>query len=120
MTPPGEAREGVIRAALARAADATDYLDADVAEEAVAAAALVAAQCPGGEPVGSAYGPERPLPDLTGLHALALKALDRVMAEPSELLELWDESGGTAWQSAINRLRAVLAPQPPGEQLHLS
>lgn len=115
-----DAREGMVRATLIRAADTTEYLDADVSEEAVAAAALVAAQCPGGEPADPHYGPDEPLPDLTGLRALALQALDRVMTEPSELLELWAESDGGSWQATISRLRTTLARQVPGEQLRLS
>ncbi|MFE5083424.1 DUF4259 domain-containing protein [Streptomyces mirabilis] len=40
--------------------DATGYLAE--ADEAVAAAALIAAQCPEGEPVDTPYGPETPMP----------------------------------------------------------
>lgn len=39
--------------------------DEDASEEAVAAAALVAAQCPSGRPVGSGYGPAQPPPELS-------------------------------------------------------
>ena len=42
--PPGE-REALVRGVLARTVRATGYLDE--AQEAVAAAALIAAQCPG-------------------------------------------------------------------------
>jgi len=115
-----DARQGLIRATLVRAADTTGHLDADVAEEAVAAAALVAAQCPGGEPAHPHYGPDEPHPDLTGLRALALQGLDRAMAKPSELLELWAESDGGPWQATVNRLRSTLTSRPPGDQLHLS
>lgn len=52
-------------------------------QKAVAAAALVAAQCPEDEPVDPVRGQEEPLPDLTSLRDLALQALDRVMTEPS-------------------------------------
>lgn len=107
------ARRDLIRGALARAADTADYLDADIADEAVAAAALVAAQCPGGQPAEPPYGPDEPLPDLTDLRALALQSLDRVMTEPSELLELWAESDGAPWHAAVDRLRGILTPQPP-------
>ncbi|WP_324611770.1 DUF4259 domain-containing protein [Streptomyces sp. WM6368] len=55
-----EARESLIRGVLIRTIDATGYLKQ--AEEAVAAAALIAAQCPGGEPVDRSYGPETPMP----------------------------------------------------------
>ncbi|MFI6617968.1 DUF4259 domain-containing protein [Streptomyces sp. NPDC050528] len=115
-----EERQGLVRDTLTRAADTVDLLDARVGDEAVAAAALVAAQCPGGEPAHPVYGPDEPLPDLTGLRALALQALDRVMTEPSELLELWDGPDGTPWRVAVGRLRNTLAPSPPGEQLSLT
>lgn len=115
-------RQGLVRDTLARAAGTIGYLDARVADEAVAAAALVAAQCPGGEPAHPHYGPDEPVPDLTGLRALALQTLDRVITEPSELLELWTEPDGGPgpWQAAVNRLRSTLTPQPPAERLRLS
>ncbi|MFE4589879.1 DUF4259 domain-containing protein [Streptomyces laurentii] len=107
-----EARQGLVRDTLAQAADTVDDdLDADLAGEVVAAAALVASQCPGGTPAHPHYGPDEPLPDLTGLRADALQALDRVVTEPSELLELWEESGEVhLWRADIDRLRAVLDP----------
>ncbi|WP_406110576.1 DUF4259 domain-containing protein [Kitasatospora purpeofusca] len=114
-------REGVVRRALTLAADtgAEDYLDFDEAVEAVAAAALVASQCPDGAPVTSAYGPDEPLPVLAAdLRPLAVAALDRVVAEESELAELWDEGGeGPAWRRAVRELRdvLVLAPGPAPE-----
>ncbi|WP_328679107.1 DUF4259 domain-containing protein [Streptomyces sp. NBC_00343] len=114
-----DARQGLVRDTLARAADTVDLLDARVGDEAVAGAALVAAQCPGGEPAHPVYGPDEPLPDLTGLRALALQALDRVLTEPSELLELWEGPDGGPWRATVSRLRGTLAPQPPGEQLSL-
>ncbi|MET9294782.1 DUF4259 domain-containing protein [Streptomyces sp. NPDC003077] len=117
---PADARHDTVRDTLARAAGGTGCLDAPTAEKAVAAAALVAAQCPGGDPTDAAHGPEEPLPDLTGLRTLALEALDRVLTEPSELLELWARSGGGPWQTAVNRLRVTLAPPASGEQPALS
>ncbi|MFJ6899415.1 DUF4259 domain-containing protein [Streptomyces hokutonensis] len=106
-----DARQDLVRDTLARAADTTDDLNADIGDRAVAAAALVAAQCPGGEPAHPHYGPKEPVPDLTGLRALALRALDRVLTEPSELLELWAESDGAPWHATVNGLRSTLAPQ---------
>ncbi|MFC9625509.1 DUF4259 domain-containing protein [Streptomyces sp. NPDC056930] len=108
--PQGKRAE-LIRDALADVVRTEDYLDSDEAAVAVAAAALVAAQCPGGEPVTTAYGPDKPLPELPlELRDLAVQALDRVVAEPSELLELWTEGGdGEQWKEGIGRLRAVLA-----------
>ncbi|MGW9438432.1 DUF4259 domain-containing protein [Streptomyces sp. NPDC055607] len=86
------------------------YLDADLAVEAIASAALLAAQCPGGEPVTTSYGPKEPLPVFpAALRPEAVAALDRVLVEPSELLELWEESDGEEWKAGTRRLRAVLA-----------
>ncbi|MFE6748544.1 DUF4259 domain-containing protein [Kitasatospora purpeofusca] len=107
-------REGVVRRVLTLAADtgAEQYLDFDEAVEAVAAAALVASQCPDGAPVTSAYGPDEPLPEFAvDLRPIAASALDRVLADESELAELWDESEeGPAWRRAVQELRDVLAP----------
>lgn len=101
-------REGIIHDTLARVVATTGSLDASVSEEAVAAAAVVAAQCPGGEPADLDCGPERPLPDLTGLRVLALQALNRITAEPSELMALWARSDGELWHATINQLRTTL------------
>ena len=57
--PPGE-REALVREVLTRTVRATGYLDE--AQQAVAAAALIAAQCPGGRPVETVYGPKQPIP----------------------------------------------------------
>ncbi|MFF0966414.1 DUF4259 domain-containing protein [Streptomyces sp. NPDC003703] len=111
-----DARRDLVLAALTRAADTTGFLDSEIGEEAVAAAALVAAQCPGGDPVDSAYGPRQPVPDLTGLRTPALRALDRVLTEESELLELWAESDSASWKAAMDRLRAALTPRPAADR----
>ncbi|MEU2159301.1 DUF4259 domain-containing protein [Streptomyces sp. NPDC019396] len=107
-------REGIIRGTLSRAIDTARYLEAPESEEAVAAAALVAAQYPGGVPADPVYGPEEPLPDLTGLRELALQALSRVTTAPSELMDLWAEPDGGPWRANIQRLQNTLLPQPPG------
>ncbi|MGW2868926.1 DUF4259 domain-containing protein [Kitasatospora sp. NPDC001225] len=113
---PGE-REALLRSALLYAVRAEEFLDSDEAVEAVAAAALVAAQCPGGAAVTSAYGPKEPVPPLSAeLRPLAVAALDRVVAEESELAELWDESGeAAAWREGIRTLREVLAAASAAE-----
>lgn len=115
--PEGE-REGIIRDALLRAIGTHDHLDQDIAVEAVAAAALVAAQCPGGEPVTTAYGPDLPVPRLsTELRGLAARALNRVVTEPSELMELWgetDRDGRGPWRAGIVRIRTVLSTASSG------
>ncbi|WP_327733632.1 DUF4259 domain-containing protein [Streptomyces nojiriensis] len=113
--PEGE-REGLIRDALLRAIGTSDHLDQDIAVEAVAAAALVAAQCPGGEPVTTAYGPDLPLPRLsTELRELAVQALDRVVTDPSELMELWCEAGEDGpWRAGLVRIRTALSAASSG------
>ncbi|MFG2559353.1 DUF4259 domain-containing protein [Streptomyces sp. NPDC048496] len=57
---------------------------------------------------GSVRGPRHPVrsPDLS---PLAVRALDRVMGEASELRELWDDGGmNEQWAAGITRLREVL------------
>ncbi|MFD8538522.1 DUF4259 domain-containing protein [Streptomyces rubrogriseus] len=105
-------RVALIRTVLMRAAHSKDYLEAPEAEEAVAAAALVAAQCSDTEPGSIPYGPEEPIPTLPAdLRLVAVEALDRVLADESELSELWEESeGGGAWKRSIGRLRQALDP----------
>ncbi|WP_354637493.1 DUF4259 domain-containing protein [Kitasatospora camelliae] len=112
-TAPDE-REDLIRSTLAATVRTRDYLDSWHAEESVAAAALVAAQCPDGEPVTTTYGPSEALPCFaTDLRAVAAEALDRVLAEESELAELWDDTdSGPQWRRSISDLRAILTPQP--------
>ncbi|MER7667144.1 DUF4259 domain-containing protein [Kitasatospora sp. NPDC096128] len=111
---PGE-RAGLVRAALERAARSPEYLDDDEGAQAVAAAALVAAQCPGGAAVTTAYGPKEPIGPLpVELRPLAVGALDRVVAEESELLALWGEAGAIGpWRELIRALRGILAPAEP-------
>ncbi|MFF6908176.1 DUF4259 domain-containing protein [Streptomyces sp. NPDC012389] len=109
-----EKKADVLRAVLTAAAGTgpQDYLDSG--EEAVAAAALVAAQCPGGEPVTTVYGPKDPLPPLPAdLRPLAVRALDRVAAANAEPLDLWADAGAEAeWLAGIAALRGVLAAAP--------
>jgi hypothetical protein len=86
----------MIEESLTAAADETGYLNGDLAYEAIAAAAVVASQLPGGPPVASAYGPDfltegGTLAIPPQLPALARRALDRVIADDSEWRELWDE-----------------------------
>jgi hypothetical protein len=105
-----EDRPDAIREALADAADETDYLELDAGGAAIAAAALVAAQHPDGEPVDAAYGPKQTVPELPdGLRAVAIQALTRVIADDSELNELWaDSPDGEAWFGMVAQLTEVL------------
>ena len=91
------------------AADNDNYLQVDVGQEAVAAAAIVAAQRPGGPRLDPstvsaslAEGNGLDLPD--ELARLALVALDRVVGERSEVCDLWQEGG------RFEEFRATLAP----------
>ncbi|WP_234104849.1 DUF4259 domain-containing protein, partial [Streptomyces venezuelae] len=62
---PAEKKAEVLRTAFREVIETGDeYLDADLADEAIASAALLAAQCPGGTPVTTSYGPKHPLPPL--------------------------------------------------------
>ncbi|WP_034092415.1 DUF4259 domain-containing protein [Streptacidiphilus albus] len=117
----GDECEGFVRSALMRATDTKAYLDGSEGAEAVAAAALIAAQCSGGEPVSPGYGAKDPVSAFPAdLRMLAVEALNRVLAEHSELAELWAEaSDGLRWRQSIDRLREILDPQiqPPEDVL---
>lgn len=103
-------REVLIRDVLLRTADATGYLSE--AQQAVAAAALIAAQCTAGEPVELGHGPEKPMPVFEeDIRALAVEALDRVMGDEFGLAESWvAATDGAKWLASLRRLRVVLAP----------
>ena len=107
-------RENLVRTTMIRTIETRDYLESPEGAEAVAAAALVAAQCLGGDPVNTSYGPGEVLPIFADdLRPLAVEALDRVLAEASELADLWDEApDGPKWRQSISRIRAVLAQDP--------
>lgn len=116
---PAQARIEMIGAALDRVANpAGDDPRLSEAPRAVAAAALVAAQCPGGAPVTSTYGPVTPMPPFPAyLRSLAIDALDRVITTPTWLAEDWDATpDGPAWHRSVAALRAVLDP-PQHESL---
>ncbi|MCI4066078.1 DUF4259 domain-containing protein [Micromonospora sp. R77] len=90
-------RPAMVREALNRAAGEDGYLDADIACEAIAAAAIVAAQQPGGQPITSPYAPDFLLNggqlDVPGdLAVLAARALDRIMSTDSEWRDLWQDA----------------------------
>jgi Domain of unknown function (DUF4259) len=103
-------REALIHGVLERTAVASGYLFE--ASEAVAAAALVAAQCAGGEPVDGDDGPQQPMPVFpAGVRTLAAAALARVAAKESGLVETWVvPADAREWLSAITRLREILDP----------
>ncbi|MFJ3913674.1 DUF4259 domain-containing protein [Streptomyces vinaceus] len=113
-------RPGLVRDALVRVLGSEDPFGQHVVVEAVAAAALVAAQYPGGRPVTSPYGPGLPVPALPAdLREIAALALDRVEAKASEAAELrvlWAETERYLhWRRRLDLLRRVLTfptPQP--------
>lgn len=117
----GDEREALVRTTLVRTVQTRDYLESPEGAEAVAAAALIAAQCPGGEPISTSYGPNEALPIFAvDLRPLAVEALDRVIAEESELADLWYETvDGPKWRQTISRIRAVLAPEPEPQDASL-
>ncbi|MFJ5074023.1 DUF4259 domain-containing protein [Streptomyces sp. NPDC088553] len=87
----------------------------EVSEEAVAAAALIAAQCLGGEPGDMSYGPETPMPVFpSDLRALADEALARIASDEDGPASNWaDPEDWKQWRAVLTHLRAVLAPPPP-------
>ncbi|WP_073377629.1 DUF4259 domain-containing protein [Nocardiopsis flavescens] len=76
--PAERERAGMIRDRPPRAVEAEEHLGDPEAGEAVAASAMVAARCPGGDPPDPHYGPERPLPDLAAVRDLAAVPAPRV------------------------------------------
>ncbi|MEU0558489.1 DUF4259 domain-containing protein [Dactylosporangium sp. NPDC006015] len=102
-------RSGRLRPAAAPdCARSVAYLDSDFAVEAIAAAAILASQLPGG-PTTASLGADFITADggfdvPTDLPPLALRALDRVVAENSEWRSLWEEN------SRFEELVGVLAP----------
>ncbi|MDZ5442708.1 DUF4259 domain-containing protein [Micromonospora sp. 4G57] len=110
-----ERRPALVEQALRAVLDEPGYLDSDLAVEAVAAAAVIAAHLPGAAPVDSPYAPEflagggrTDLPER--FRPLAVQALDRVVADDSELAELWAEAGEpNEFVAELATLRAVLA-----------
>lgn len=106
-------RAATVREALRAAAEADAYLDVDEGQAAIAAAAVMAA-ARAGRPV-TAFGSggvieaaDLPRPD-ADLLALAVRALDRVIAGDSEWRELWQESPDqSAALGAVTDIRAAL------------
>jgi hypothetical protein len=111
---PQEERAAAIREALREAADCDGYLEGDDGAYAIAAAALVARELSDGGArfVAADYGPKQPLPPLTpDLVPLAIAAIDRTMADDSELGDEWSGVDGSdsPWHEKTRELRAVLA-----------
>jgi hypothetical protein len=93
---------------LTAAADETEYLEVDDAFQALAAAAVVASQL-GGPAIDSSYGPDflngpTKLRIPKGMPELALRALDRIVADDSGWRDLWDN------EDQLDDAIATLAP----------
>jgi hypothetical protein len=120
---PESERIGMIRDALTAVGSRDSYVDADRAEPALAAAALVARDLPGGEEFQSRYyGPENRIPQIPGsLIPLAAEVVDTLLNGENDVKVDWSESGEPGkWFAATRRLHAVLAarsaaaPTSPG------
>ncbi|WP_229073183.1 DUF4259 domain-containing protein [Actinoplanes sp. DH11] len=105
-------RVELIRDTLTEVLHESEYVEGDLGAAAVAAAAVVASQLPGGSQLTSPYAPDF----LTGggtleipadLPPLALRALDRVAGDDSEWSELWEDSLPKAL-TALRPVRAAL------------
>lgn len=108
-------RPAVVRGALSAVVDnGEDYLDSDLAVEAIAAAAIVASQLPGGAQIASSYAPDFILEGgrlevADDVPALAVQALDRIIGTDSEWRDLWEESGESdAALAVVHQLRAAI------------
>jgi Domain of unknown function (DUF4259) len=94
----------------------SEYLEASEASQAIAAAEAIA-RLQGNFGIKDSYSETvdiwigkvklTPTPQLI---AKTRQALDRIVAEPSELLELWQESDeGDSWLTAVSELRARIS-----------
>ena len=108
-------RPAMVRGAFTAVVDnGDDYLDSDLAVEAIAAAAIVASQLPGGAAITSSYAPDFLLEGDSievsdDVPALAVRALDRIVGDDSEWRELWEETGEDAPALAAPRqIRATI------------
>jgi hypothetical protein len=90
----------------------TSYLDAAEGAVAVAAATVVAAALglrnDGLSDEVTAWLEDHARLVVAADAALAVRALDRVLAERSEVAELWDDAGETTWRASVRALQADL------------
>jgi hypothetical protein len=111
-----ERRAALIRDALTRVAQHGDeYLDSRDAVEAIAAAAIVASQLPGGAAIDTPYAPEFLLEGgavevADDVPAIAVRALDRIVGKDSEWRELWEDAEESCAQAlaSVHTLHVVL------------
>jgi hypothetical protein len=108
---PGQ-REALIRDALSTVAEHGDeYLDSNEAVEAIAAAAIVASQLPGGTAITTPYAPDFLLEGgrievADDIPAIAVRALDRIVGDDSEWRELWAEAE-ESYPQALASVQAI-------------
>ncbi|MGW2397106.1 DUF4259 domain-containing protein [Kitasatospora sp. NPDC001664] len=90
-------------------------LDTDMAQEVIAAAAVIASQRPGGGDVDLASGPRELVPTLpSDLRSKAVAALDRVLAHADTEVDRWfDRARGERWLNGVEQIRLVLQEEPP-------
>lgn len=105
----------VIEAALDRALDAEDYLEAPEASEAVAALEVLAKLLGKGtqtdsytEKVDEWVKSAAVTPD-AALIAKANRAIERIRGENSELRELWEEGEAEEWLGSLDALRGAIS-----------
>jgi hypothetical protein len=112
-TRPRDSARLWVRSALTAVLDnGDDYLDSDVAAEAIAAAALVASQLRGGTKVTSASTPDFVLAGgrlelADDVPDLAVQALDRIVGEDSEWRELSERHRAAQRQQEQDQLPAA-------------
>jgi len=91
------------------------YLDADVASEALAACAVVAAAAGGGLPEDAPETLRSKLAPVPDLAAACQRIVLRAKGPQSELAELWAEAGPEGFEAALADLKARLPDVAPAE-----
>jgi hypothetical protein len=94
----------------------SEYLDADIACEGLAACEAIA-RSKGKWGLRNAYSEtldkwveEHPADPPADLVVQALAAIDRILSPPSDLMELWEETGeNEEWRNAVGDLRSRVA-----------
>lgn len=104
----------LIEAALDRALEAEEYLEAPEASEAVAAVEVVAKLLGKGTQTDSytekvdEWVKSVPAKPDAALVAKAKRTLERVLGENSELRDLWEEGGAGEWLGSIRSLQSAI------------
>jgi hypothetical protein len=109
---PESERIGMISDALAAAGSRDSYVDAERAQAALAAAALIARNLPGGEEFQSrSYGPDNRIPPIPeNLIPLAAEVVDCLLNGENDVkVDLSASGKADKWFAATRRMRAVLA-----------